>query len=399
VDRARRDVSAPSESLELAIDALAAGGEGVGRDAGGRVVFVPLAAPGDRVRVRVVEERARFARAEIEAVVEASPVRVEPRCPVFGRCGGCAWQHVDYAAQGEAKRAILRDALVRIGGFDDPPVAWVASSAPYAYRSRARVLAAGGAVGFRARRSHEVCAITSCPLLAAPLDRALGALAASRPADGEWELALGSDGATRTTPLAEPRGERIAIEAAGERVEISPGGFAQANALLLDGFARAVVEAAGQGGEVLELFAGAGFFTLALARRFERATAVESDARAVADLAHNARAAGLRHLRVIEAAAETVLAGAAGHRLRPEVAVLDPPRGGIGARASGDLAKLPLRRVVHVSCDPATLARDLAVLAGRGFALERVTGFDLFPQTPHVEAVAILTRARPPAAS
>ena len=382
--------------IELAIESLAAGGEGVGRDAAGRVVFVPFAAPGDRLRVRIVEEQTRFARGEIEAILEPAAARTAPRCAVFGRCGGCAWQHLAYEAQVEAKRAILRDALVRIGGFADPPLDFVASPAPYGYRSRARLLAAGGEVGFRERRSHALCAIRSCPLLAPPLDAAVAPLAGA--ADGEWELALGSDGAVRVTSLAAPQGERIALDVAGERVEISPGGFAQANALLQGALAQAVRDAAGQGDELLELFAGAGFFTLGLARRFQRVAAVESDARAVADLAHNARAAGLRHVRVIEAKSETVLAEARGQRIQPQVVVLDPPRGGIGPRASGDLAKLPVRRVVHVSCDPATLARDLAVLGGRGFALERVTGFDLFPQTPHVEAVAVLTRARPPSA-
>jgi 23S rRNA (uracil1939-C5)-methyltransferase len=352
---------------------------------------VPFAAPGDRLRVQVVESQARFARAAIEAIVEPGPARVAAPCAVFGRCGGCAWQHLAYPAQVEAKRAILRDALERIGGAAGPDVEMVASPEPYAYRSRARVLVAGGAPGFRARGSHALCAIETCPVLAPPLDAALASLR-GRP-DGEWELALGSDGAVRIAALPAPSGgERMAIEAAGERLEISPGVFAQANGLLFDALARCVVEAAGGGREALELFAGAGFFTLGLARRFERLAAVESDARAIADLGANLRAARLLQVRVIEARSETALADAAAHRLAPEVVVLDPPRGGIGPRASRDLARLPARRVVHVSCDPATLARDLRELLARGFALERVVGFDLFPQTPHVEAVAVLAR-------
>jgi 23S rRNA (uracil1939-C5)-methyltransferase len=386
-----------SEPLELSIDSLAAGGEGVGRDTGGRVVFVPFAAPGDRLRVRVVEAHARFARAEIEAILSPGASRVSPRCRVFGDCGGCAWQHVAYPAQLAAKRAILRDALERIGGLAPPPIELMPSPAPYGYRGRARLVAQGGCVGFRRRRSHEPCPIASCPLLAPPLDAALAELA-GRPAlaDGEWELALGGDGAVRTSALAQPDPDaRVAIAAAGERIELSPGVFAQANALLHDALARCVVEAAGAGGEALELFAGAGFFTLALARRFARVVAVESDARAVADLTRNLAAAGLRHVRALEARSETLLADARSQRVAPEVVVLDPPRGGVGARASRDLARLPARRVVHVSCDPATLARDLRELAARGFALARVVAFDLFPQTPHVEAVAVLERAAP----
>jgi 23S rRNA (uracil1939-C5)-methyltransferase len=378
--------------IELRIDALAAGGDGVGRDADGRVVFVPFAAPGDRLRVRVVESHPRFARGEIEAVVEPGASRVEPVCGVFGRCGGCSWQHVAYAEQVAAKRAILADALARIGGLEVPPVDFVASPEPYRYRGRARLLVVGGRAGFRERRSHALCAVTTCPLLAPPLDAALAAL---RPdADGEWELALGSDGTARAADLgSDPESGRVAIEAVGERIEISAGVFAQANALLYDALARCVVDAAGAGREALELFAGAGFFTLALARRFERLAAVESDARAVADLGRNLGAAGLRHVRVIEARSEVVLADLQALRLAPEVIVLDPPRGGVGAAASRDLARSAARRVVHVSCDPATLARDLRELVQRGFALERAVGFDLFPQTPHVEAVAVLSRA------
>ena len=390
---ARADAPA---GLEVTIESLAAGGEGVGRDASGRVVYVPFAAAGDRLRVRVVEQHARFARGEIEAVLAPGADRVAPRCPVFSSCGGCAWQHVGYPAQLAAKRAILHDALARIGGIEVPPIEFVASPQPYGYRGRARVLVEGGSVGFRMRRSHEVCAIAACPLLAPPLDAALADLAARAPReDGEWELALGSDGAVRTTPLgARARtGERVTVRAAGEQIEVSGGVFLQANALLQGALAQSVLEAAGQGGEVLELFAGAGFFTLGLARRFARVAAVESDAAAVADLARNCAAAGFRHVRVIEAPAEDVLAAARTHRLAPDVVVLDPPRGGIGTRASERLARLPAQRIVHVSCDPATLARDLRVLVQRRWSLLRVIGFDLFPQTPHVEAIAVLERA------
>ena len=381
---------------DVTIESLAAGGEGVGRDTNGRVVFVLFAAPGDRLRVRVVEAQPRFARGEIDAVLAPGSDRVTPRCSVFGSCGGCAWQHIDYAAQIEAKRAMLRDALARIGGIAVSTIEFIASPQPYGYRGRARVHVEGGRVGFRKRRSHELCSIHACPLLAAPLDAALAELAAHPPAqDGEWELALGSDGAVRRAALAARAmaADRIAVRAAGEQFEVSSGVFVQANALLQGALAQAVLDAAGQGGEVLELFAGAGFFTLGLARRFERVAAVESDAAAAVDLSRNCAAAELRQVRVIEAPVEAVLAAIRRHRLAPDVVVLDPPRGGMGPRASQQLARLPAQRIVYVSCDPATLARDLRVLTEKRWSLARVIGFDLFPQTPHVEAVAVLTRA------
>jgi len=395
--------------VELAIESLAAGGDGVGRTADGRVVFVPLAAPGDRVRVRLVEEKARFARGEIEALLAPGPARVAPRCPVFGVCGGCAWQHLDYGAQVEAKRTIVRDALARVAGLAElPPLDFTPSPAPYGYRGRARVRVERGQVGFRRRRSHELCAITGCPLLAPPLDAALAALAAAPPRTrsplghpaGEWELALGEDGAVRVAPLAARNGargsgaQRLALRVGGERLSLSPGVFAQANALLLDALAEAVLAAAGSGATALELFAGAGFFTLGLARRFERVVAVESDPAATRDLARNVSGSGApRRVRVVEARVESWLAAGEASALAPEVVVLDPPRGGVGPAAAEALARLPARRIVHLSCDPATLARDVAVLAARGWRLAALHAFDLFPQTPHVEALAVLEPA------
>lgn len=388
--------------VELVVESLAAGGDGVGRAPDGRVVFVPLAAPGDRLRVRLVEERARFARGEIEALLAPGPARVAPRCPVFGTCGGCAWQHLDYPAQVAAKQAIVRDALARIAGLAaPPPLGFTPSPAPYGYRGRARVRVERGGVGFRRRRSHALCAVGGCPLLAPPLEAALAALAAARPRPaGEWELALGAEGAVRVAPLAGARGaagagDRLPLRAAGERLAISAGVFAQANALLLDALAEAVLAAAGRGGTALELFAGAGFFTLGLARRFAPVVAVESDPAAARDLAHNLRAAGLdggatRRVRVVEARVEAWLAAGEAERLSPDVVVLDPPRGGVGAQAAAALARLPARRVVHLSCEPATLARDVAMFAARGWRLASVHGFDLFPQTPHVEVLAVL---------
>ncbi len=386
--------------VALRIDSLAAGGDGVGRDSAGRVVFVPFAAPGDRLRVRLVEEHVRFARGEIDAVVEASPARVTPPCPVFGTCGGCAWQHLAYETQVEAKRAIVRDALERIGKLGSlPPLGFMASPAPFGYRGRARVRLEHGQVGFRQRRSHALCAVTACPLLVPALDEALGAMAAAPPSpDGEWELAVGDDGSVRTSALGtgattrDSGATRIALVAAGERIHVSPGVFTQANALLRETLARAVLDAAGSGQVALELFAGAGFFTIGLARRFARVIAVESDRDSTRDLTRNLANAKMRHVRVIEARVETWLAAADAEALRAEVVVLDPPRGGIGAAAARALARLPARRLVYLSCDPATWARDLAVLVSHGWQLAHVQGFDLFPQTPHVEALAVLER-------
>jgi 23S rRNA (uracil1939-C5)-methyltransferase len=228
------------EFVEVEIDALAAGGDGVGRTAQGRVVFVPLTAPGDRVRVRVTETHPRYARGEIAEIAAPSPARVTPPCEVFGECGGCSWQHVDYAVQCEAKRRIAEDALVRVGKLALPaPLALRASPAPYAYRARARVAVEGGRVGYRRRNSRALCAVRACPILEARTEAALRELVAAPPArDGEWELAS-AGGAARAHAVGEPA-TALELAVGGVRLRVSAGGFFQANPLLHDALVAAV---------------------------------------------------------------------------------------------------------------------------------------------------------------
>src|SRR5688572_19750135 len=181
--------------LELRIDALAGSGDGVGRSGEGRVVFVPFTAPGDRIRARIDELHPRYARAVLEELIEPSPSRVAPVCEVFGACGGCSWQHVNYAAQCEAKRRIAEDALRRVGKLALPgPVTLVPSPQPYGYRARARLAVEAGRIGYRRRSSNALCAVETCPVLAPSADAVLRALAVGRPRhDGEWEIAAGAD--------------------------------------------------------------------------------------------------------------------------------------------------------------------------------------------------------------
>jgi 23S rRNA (uracil1939-C5)-methyltransferase len=382
----------PGDSLVLRIESLAAGGDGVAHAPDGRAVFVPLAAPGDRVRARVVAERRRFLRAEIQELLEPGPGRVAPACAVFGACGGCAWQHLAYAAQLAAKARILRDALARLGGLAPAgEIAVEPSPAPYGYRSRARLLVRGGRVGFRGRRSHEPVATARCPVLVPELEALLAELAARPPDDGEWELAAGGAGA-RALPLPARGGERIELRVGPDRLRVSPGVFAQANAGLVGELAAAVAGAAGTGRLALEAFCGGGLLTLGLARRFERVIAIEASRAALRDLAENLRAAGLASVDARCETLESALAGGALAAERPDAIVLDPPRRGLAPGCAAGLAELGAPRIAYLSCDPATLARDLAELAARGYALRAVRGFDLFPQTPHLEALAVLER-------
>jgi 23S rRNA (uracil1939-C5)-methyltransferase len=387
----------PAELIETSIESLAAGGDGVGRLPDGRALFVPLTAPGDVVRVQVVLSKKRFARGTVVDVLEPSPDRVEPRCAVFGECGGCAWQHIAYSTQLRAKARILREALVRIGRFDLPDdLPLTASPQAYGYRNRARLLQADVAVGYRMRRSHRVCGIDRCPVLQPALERALAKLAVdaarSKRAGSdalEWELLAGDDGTSRTFREGDSSGGAVTMRAAEDRLRISAGVFAQGNALLLDALVRAVANAAGRGASLVELFAGAGLLTLELSRRFDCVWALESGHRAVADLRFNLDAAGRSNVEVCPGRVEQTLGSLA--VARPDAVVLDPPRTGVPPAALDQLARLRPKRIVYLSCDPATLARDLARLRTEGYRLEHVEAFDLFPQTPHVEALTTLS--------
>lgn len=366
--------------MEVTIESLAAGGDGVAHAPDGRVVFVPFTAPGDRVRLRITESRGRFLRATVETLLAPGASRSDPVCPVFGSCGGCSWQHVSMEAQLEAKRRIVEDALSRLGGLRFAgEVQITASPVAYGYRARTRVLRHGGRTGYRRRRSHAIVSVTRCPVLTPELDASLHALAASREArDGEHELG---------------GGELLVGE---DRLRVSPGVFFQANAALHDALASAVLGAAGEGRNALEIFSGAGFFTLGLSRRFAAVTAVESDAAAVQDLHHNLAQARRSNVRVLAQPIEQAWRQLEGSPADPplDLVLLDPPRTGLPPEAPERLAGLAPGRIVYLSCDPATLARDCARLGQAGYGLRAVEAFDLFPQTPHVEVLATLEASR-----
>jgi len=376
--------------------------------------------------VRILEDRSRYARGSLEVLLEPGAGRTQPRCPAFGLCGGCSWQHLDYASQVQTKAGILRDALARIGGVRLSGLpAMTSSPRSYGYRSRTRVLmGAGDRVGYRSRRSRELCPVDRCPVLDPALERALVRLGAqarsnaaggegspaatarcrprSREAEVEWELVVGAGGALRVAPLhAGGEQARLELRYGRERIGISPGVFAQGNASLFEALADAVTgaacrppvgpgsgAAAAPGSSLIELFSGAGFLTLPLARRFARVVAMESHPAAVRDLRLNLRESGLDRVEVISERVERGLPALCGQR--PDVVVLDPPRAGLARGAVANLAALAAPRIVYLSCHPATLARDVAELSRASYRLVHVEGFDVFPQTPHVEALVVL---------
>jgi 23S rRNA (uracil1939-C5)-methyltransferase len=395
--------------FEITVEKLVYGGEGLGR-LEGRAVLTPFVLPGERARVRVVSEKPGMVRAGLREVLEAAPERVAPACPYFMRCGGCHYQHAPYEMQLALKRGILEDQLRRIGKIAPPGQIEVVAGEPWGYRNRVQLHIAGGALGYRAAQSHKLCPIESCPISSPAINGAIGVLREML-RDPRWprfvrgielftnetEMQLNVVEADR--PVARRFfdwcAERIPglvsggldYQAAGHLWRVSHGSFFQVNRFLIGKLVETALDgAAGQ--TALDLYAGVGLFSLAMAERFAAVTAVESGAHAAGDLRCNAERAGLA-VRVEQTDAEVWMEQL---QTAPDFVLLDPPRAGIGKRMVERLAQLRPPRLAVVSCDPATLARDLAGLTAAGYGIERLTLVDLFPQTYHLETVARLAR-------
>ncbi|MGE0871782.1 MAG: class I SAM-dependent RNA methyltransferase [Kofleriaceae bacterium] len=384
--------------IELDITTLAAGGDGVGRDDQGRVTFVPRTAPGDRVRARIVRAKSSFANAELVEVIAPSSSRVEPPCPHFVRgCGGCQWQHVAYAAQLEAKQALVAGSLRKLEGLVIHPIE--APAPPLGWRRRARFHVVGGKVGLYALDSRRVLAIDHCPQLEPRLDQVLGQVAASSPPDGELALLVGHRGdaavglgkpwrgAERLIGRAAIRGVVAGHASVGDpTIEIEPGlsggpwEFAQASAAGNAAVITRTRAAIGRGpGRLVELYAGSGNFTRAF---------VEDDWSVIAtDVTAPARPVAEHRTGPVEQVLDGIPTTPA-----IDAVALDPPRTG-AAEAIAGVVRLAPRTIVYVSCDVATLARDAAALVGSGYRASDAWPIDLMPQTSHVEVVLRLVRA------
>ena len=404
--------------FEVTVGPVAHGGHCVARHEG-RVVFVRHSLPGERVVVRVTEDRHRgFCRADAIEVLEAAPARVERPCPYSGpgRCGGCDWQHVDPAEQRRLKSAVVREQLARLAGLDDVDVTVEElPGGPLRWRSRARfAVDRSGAAGLRRHRSHDVVPLADCPITVDPAAAAV--LQRQWPGAGAVDVSVDSTGAVTTTRLdrqgkatssrvVRPGGElpeepagRAERRAGGRDWEVEGTGFWQVHPAAADALVAAVAEFAGvrAGETVLDLYAGAGLFGGALAPAVGpegRVVCVESDAGACA-----AADANLTDLPQAEVWQGDVDVEGLGELLAelgaPDVVVLDPPRAGAGPAVSRLLAGTGARAVVYVACDPAALARDVAAFVGAGYRLAGIRGFDAFPMTAHVECVALLVPER-----
>ena len=384
--------------LDLTVERAAPGGDCVAHAPDGRVVFVRGTLPGERVRVRVTDENKRLLRAETVEVLEASADRVSPPCPlaVPGRCGGCDWQHASVPAARALKGQVLREQLTRLGGVDPGPVTVEAApSSPDGLGWRTRVQVSVGRDGSRGllrHRSHAVERVRNCPITH-PLIDAAGAWRA----DGPEAHRVAHQPRLRVAFAASPTTGAVVIDddgvlvhhALGHEFRVSGGGFWQVHPDAPQLLADAVLESlAPQPGErALDLYAGAGLFSYALQSRGAGVTAVEVVASAAADARLNCAGRDV-----------TVLAADVGAALGSELAdapfdlvVLDPPRTGASPEIMRQIAAAGPRAIAYVSCDGATLARDIRAAAEAGYRLERLRAFDLFPMTAHLECLALLS--------
>jgi 23S rRNA (uracil1939-C5)-methyltransferase len=397
---------------------MAHGGEALGRYEG-KVIFVPYALPGEEVVVEIVEDKGRYARARLLEVVQPSPDRVEPRCSHFGVCGGCQWQHVAYEAQLRFKGEILRDQLERIGGISKPPVKpSLPAHDPWFYRNNVQFhLDEEGHLGFLIFRGWEVVPIEVCHIIHPFIDEVFRALDLAFPQLKRLSIRVGTRTGQKLLILEmeedlipavevdEPLscveflsdgtlltlvGDSHILEEVGRRrFRISAASFFQVNTEQLERLIEVVRGyLAPQGHEtLLDAYCGVGTFGLSLAGEVGQVIGIEESDSALADARSNAQEG--EKVEFIGGQVEDILPELA----KVDLAILDPPRQGCAREAITHLVRLAPAKIVYISCDPATLARDTKRLREGGYHLVEVQPVDMFPQTYHIEAVALLERS------
>ncbi len=406
----------------------------------GKATFVPLTLPGETVTAHITEERRSFARAELDQILTTSANRVEPRCPHFGACGGCHYQHASYPTQLNLKKQILRETLTR-AGVAIPPEIDVLSGNPWEYRNRIR-LALSGPVefGYRSRRSHSIIPIHECPIAApallwvsqeiasfllqhpgpAPLSeleifsnhdetQLLITLFCQKALTKEvqgWLAALhgaltpqvagirlqlsDAEGAINPQILAASGESSLQYSAAGADYRVDHGAFFQVNRRLIDDFTT-LITASRSGKLAWDLFAGVGLFARQLVRSFEEVLAVESSPASFPALVSNLEGTSGRPIG--STTLDFLRRNRQEREPRPDLIVLDPPRSGLGEETTTLLNAIHAPAMVYVSCDPATLARDLHALTHERYKIDGITLVDMFPQTFHMETVVRLSQA------
>ncbi len=401
--------------VEVELTTLVYGGEAMGRLPDGRAVFVPYALPGELVRLRLVEEKRGFCRAELLEVIKPSAQRIKPRCVHFSVCGGCHYQHTSYPEQLAAKEGILREQFARIAGLVDPPVRPIQPS-PQAWNYRNSIqfhLTPQGKIGYQRAGSHAVVPITECHLPAEPLDAlwkqldfdAESGLDRLEIRQGNYdEVLLELEGKEPNPPEFSvdfpisavyhgPAGQMVLsgvdyflIDVLDFPFQVSAGSFFQVNTPQAEAMVKHVLDLlqVDRQSTVLDLYCGVGLFSAFIAPLAGRVVGLESAPSACEDFAANLDS--FENVELYEGLAEEILPYLV---LKPDAIVVDPPRAGIAPAAMDAIISMQSPVIVYVSCDPSTLARDTRKLLKAGYTLSQVTPFDLFPQTYHIESIAL----------
>jgi 23S rRNA (uracil1939-C5)-methyltransferase len=406
------------EIFEVNLTAMVYGGEAMGRLPDGRAVFVPFALPNERVRVRLIEDKRGFARAELLEVLTPAPERIAPRCSHFGACGGCHYQHLPYAEQLKVKEEIVREQLSRIGELQQPPVLKIRPSPlEWHYRNTLQFhLSPSARIGFQKAGSHAVVEISEChlpqgalnelwPRLEFELENGLERLNLRL---GDYDdLLLELEGQDLNPPefsvdfpisavYRGPAGQMvlsgfdyILINVMGFPFQVSSGSFFQVNTAQAEAMVKHLLEqlAIDKQSTILDVYCGVGLFSAFLAERAGRVIGVEVSPSACEDFSANLDQ--FENVELYEGRAEDILPYLT---LKPDTIVVDPPRAGMERAALDAILGMESHCIVYVSCDPATLGRDAKRLIKAGYQLQQVTPFDLFPQTFHIECIAIFRK-------
>ena len=386
----------PGDTLTLRVGEIVSGGSAIAHLNDGRVVFVAYAAPGEQVEATVEAVHPDYIEAAVTKVLDPSADRVEARCGLFGRCGGCQLQHMTYEAQLRAKEAIVREQLRRIGRLDDAVVRpIVGADEPWAYRNHLRFSTGNmyGDIGFITRRGRGLLKVDSCPIAVPWVNEVLPAFQGK--GSGLHQVQIRHSAETRSFLIypAVPdvqvaTGQRSYLEElGGRRFQVSASAFFQVNHAQAERMMQLVGEALPDHGRVLvDAFAGVGTFAVLFAHRFERVIAIEESHSAAKDAQANIADTPNVEMHMGKVEDLLPLLDAA-----PDAVVLDPPRPGCHRAVLDALIKFRPGVVVYVSCNPATLARDLRILVDGGYQVDTVTPLDMFPQTGHIECVARLS--------
>ena len=376
----------------LTIEKLVYGGDGLAR-LDGKVIFTPYVLPGETVQADIDRVKNDLWRGRPIEVISSSAFRVTPECPYFQRCGGCNYQHAGYNFQVDQKRSILREVLRRVGKIEFDGEIEAITGEPWRYRNRAQLHIENGAIGYFEHASHTLVAIDHCPIVSPVLNDAIARLNAELPAfrwfTGSVELFTNETDVQVNVPGPVPAPIRPLFESLGTNGPIDYDGFRvgrnsffQVNRFLIDQLVDWTVGDA-TGDSAVDLYAGVGLFSARLARQFKQVTAVESGRGTFYDLQHNVPGVALENKTTEEYLANL--------EQTPDLIVLDPPRAGLGKQVVRELIRIHAPQVTIVSCDPATLARDLQALLAGGYKIDKISLIDLFPQTFHLETIVHLS--------